>query len=191
MVNAGAAAVGAELLLFLNNDTEVVSGEWIQAMVEHGQRPGVGAVGARLVYPDGHPQHEGIVIGAGGVAGNVDTRDYFGLGRCVRNCSAVTAACMLTRADVFHAVGGFDENLPVAFNDVDYCLKLRDKGYLVVYTPYAVLYHHEGESRGRMHPEHDERLCAERWRIADYRDPYYNPNLSLEHPFTLRINVAA
>jgi O-antigen biosynthesis protein len=178
-----------DYLLYLNNDTEVISGEWIEAMLEHAQRPDVAAVGARLLYPDGRAQHEGILVGPGdGLAGNIDHRGYFGLGRCIRNLSAVTAACMLVRRDRFFEVGGFDERLRVAYNDVDFCLRAREKGYLVVYTPYASLYHHEGGTRGRTgrtHPIEDEELFRRRW--GGYRDPYYNPNLDLNHPYTLNV----
>ena len=124
----------------------------------------------------------------GGSAGNVDHGGYFSLGQSVRNCSAVTAACMMARASVFREMGGFDERLRVAFNDVDYCLRARQKGLLIVYTPYAVLYHHESASRGRLHPDEDERLFRQRWgEPGHYRDPYYNPNLSKTRPFTIAV----
>jgi O-antigen biosynthesis protein len=189
IVNAGARAAEGEMLLFLNNDTEVISPDWIEAMLEHAQRPQVAAVGARLLYPDGRVQHEGIIMGlGGGSAGNVDHGGYFSQGQSVRDCSAVTAACMMARADVFWELGGFDERLRVAFNDVDYCLRARQKGLLVVYTPHAVLYHHESASRGRLHPEEDERFFRERWgKPGQYRDPYYNPNLSKTRPFTVEV----
>jgi GT2 family glycosyltransferase len=178
-----------EYLLFLNNDTEVISGEWIEAMLEHAQRPEVAVVGGRLLFPDGRPQHEGILVGpGGGLAGNIDHLGYFGLGRCIQNVSAVTAACMLVRRERFHEVGGFDERLRVAYNDVDFCLRAREKGYLVVYTPYAMLYHHEGGTRGRTgrtHPVEDEDLFRRRW--GAYRDVYYNPNLDLNRPYRLNV----
>jgi GT2 family glycosyltransferase/2-polyprenyl-3-methyl-5-hydroxy-6-metoxy-1,4-benzoquinol methylase len=189
IVNAGARAAEGEVLLFLNNDTEVISPDWIEAMLEHAQRPQVAAVGARLLYPDGRIQHEGIIMGlGGGSAGNVDHRGYFSQGQSVRNCSAVTGACMMVRADVFWELCGFDERLRVAFNDVDYCLRAREKGLLVIYTPYAVLYHHESASRGRLHPDEDESFFRERWgKPGQYRDPYYNPNLSKTQPFTIEV----
>jgi len=153
-------------------------------------RPEVAAVGARLLYPSACPQHEGVVIGVGGGSClNVDTRDYFGLGRLVRNVSAVTAACMMARRQVFEQLGCFDEGLKVAFHDVDYCLRAREKGYLVVYTPYAALFHHESASRGNYHPQEDELFYRNRWgNPGEYRDPYYNPNLSLSLPFTVRVD---
>jgi len=187
--NLAARATDADLLIFLNNDIEVISEEWIQAMLEHAQRPGVAAVGARLLYPDGRVQHEGIIMGlGGGSAGNVDHGGRFGLGQSIRNCSAVTAACMMTGSAVFWELGGFDESLRVAFNDVDFCLRAQQKGYRIVYTPYASLYHHESASRGRLHPKEDEKLFRERWgNPGEYRDPYYNPNLDLLLPFNIRL----
>lgn len=189
IVNLGARQADSEFLLFLNNDIEVITPEWIEAMLEHGQRPEVAAVGARLLYPDGRVQHEGIIIGlGGGSAGNVDHGGYFALGQSIRNCSAVTAACMLTRPSVFWELDGFDERLRVAFNDVDYCLRARQKGYLIVYTPFAALYHYESASRGSLHPEEDEKFFRTRWgKPGEYRDPYYNENLDLGHPFTIRL----
>lgn len=174
-------------LLFLNSDTEVIETGWLTAMAEHIQRPEVGAVGARLLFPDDTVQHAGIVLGVGGIAQHA----FRGFpaeapGVCrqlqvTRNYSAVTAACMLTRRDVFEEVGGFDEeNLPVTFNDVDLCLKMRRAGYLIVYTPYAKLYHHEHGSRRRAVEPMETRVMQERWAEVLARDPYYNPNLSRE-----------
>ena len=184
--NLAASKIECDMLLFLNNDTEVISPEWLEAMVEHCQRPGVGATGARLLYRDGRVQHEGVLVGCRTLAGNIDHHGYFSLGQVIRNVSAVTAACMMTRAAVFEEIGGFDEDLPVAFNDVDYCLRLRQLGYVVVYTPYALLYHDEGGTRGRVHPLHDEVTFRSRWLNSPmYTDPYYNPNLDIDHPFTL------
>ena len=188
MMNQAATGSSADVLLFLNNDTVVISSDWMEAMVEHVQRPEVGAVGARLLYPDGRVQHEGIIIGLGGSAGNVDHGGYFDLGGCIRNCSAVTGACMMMRREVFEEADGFEERLGVAFNDVDLCLRLRQNGYEVIYTPHALLYHHEGASRGLLHPSSDEMFFRERWgHPGEYRDPYYNGNFSLSYPFTLNI----
>ncbi|HMC08256.1 MAG TPA: glycosyltransferase family 2 protein, partial [Actinomycetota bacterium] len=188
MINIAAEQADCDALLLLNNDTEVISPGWMEALLEHGMRPEVAAVGARLLYPDGRAQHEGVIIGLVGPAANVDHGDYFGMGRCVRNFSAVTAACMLVRSSVFSELGGFDEKLPVAFNDVDFCLRAREKGYLVVYTPFATLYHKESSSRGAMHPLDDERRFSERWgKRGEYYDPYYNPNFSPQFPFKLRL----
>jgi GT2 family glycosyltransferase len=181
-------ATDADFFLFLNNDTEAIAPDWIEAMVEHGQRPEVAAVGARLLYPDGLPQHEGIVIGLQGAAAkNVDHRGYFRLGETVRNCSAVSASCMLVRPEVFWDLGGFEERLAVAYNDVDFCLRAREKGYQIVYTPYALLYHDEGSTRGvggTQGPE-DEAFFRRRWE--GYRDPYYSPSFDIRNPYELRL----
>jgi GT2 family glycosyltransferase len=174
-------------LLFLNNDTEVISGDWLTIMAEHIQRPEVGAVGPRLLYPDDTVQHGGIVVGVGGIAEHA----FRGFpaeapGVCrqlqvTRNYSAVTGACLLTRRDVFSKVGGFDEErLPVTFSDVDLCLKIRRAGYLIVYTPFARLYHHESGSRRRTVEPMETGVMRERWAEILKADPYYNPNLSRE-----------
>jgi len=184
--NFGAAQAKGDYLLFLNNDTEVSQAEWLTAMLEQAQRPEVGAVGARLLYPNGRIQHAGVVLGVGGVANHAfrglpdHNPGYFGLAAVVRNCSAVTGACMMLPRRVFEEVKGFDERFRVAFNDVDLCLRIRCKGYLIVYTPFALLYHHESASRGRLHPPEDEDLCWKLWGDLIRRgDPYYNPNLTL------------
>jgi GT2 family glycosyltransferase len=198
--NFAAEQCQSPVLAFLNNDLLVINGDWLTEMVSQAIRPEVGAVGAMLYYPDNVIQHAGIIIGFGGVAVNC----YNGLNRgstgyCYRaqlmqNYSAVTAACLLTRAEVFAEVGGFNESdLPVAFNDVDYCLRLRERGYLVTWTPYAELYHLESVSRGDdMSPgkidrfRRDQAYMAERWAHVLSNDPYYSPNLSLdEMPFAL------
>jgi GT2 family glycosyltransferase len=195
MMNVAAREAGdTDFILFLNNDTEVVSPEWIEAMVEHGQRPEVAMVGARLLFPHGRPQHEGIVIGLGGVASNVDHGGqhggFFDLGETIRNCSAVTGACMLMRPEVLWDLGGFEERLRVAFNDVDLCLRATEKGYLIVYTPHALLYHDESATRGKLHPEEDDRFFCERWGQPEQLvDPYYNPNLDRRLPFRVHIEA--
>jgi GT2 family glycosyltransferase len=174
-------------LLFLNNDTEVIDGDWLTIMAEHIQRPEVGAVGPRLLYPDDTVQHGGIVVGVGGIAEHA----FRGFpaeapGVCrqlqvTRNYSAVTGACLLTRREVFKKVHGFDEErLPVTFSDVDLCLKIRRAGYLVVYTPFARLYHHESGSRRRTVEPIETGVMKERWADVLEADPYYNPNLSRE-----------
>ncbi len=187
-MNLAVAEADGDQVLFLNNDMEVISPGWLEAMVELAQHSEVGAVGARLLFPGGRPQHEGVFIGfGGGSAGNVDFGDYFGLGRMIRDATAVTAACMLMRTEPFHAVGGFDERLRVAFNDVDLCLRLRQAGYQIVYTPYAELFHAESASRGKLHPEEDEAFFVRRWGPPGaFRDPFYNPNLDAVRPFRLR-----
>jgi GT2 family glycosyltransferase len=191
--NLGTKYAKGDHLLFLNNDTEVVGEYWLEAMLEHSQRPEVGMVGALLLYPNGSRshrpsriQHAGVTIGVGGVAGHAfkhlpaDRSNYYDLHRVIRNCSAVTAACAMMRRSVFDEVGGFDEKLKVAFGDVDLCLRVRESGYRVVYTPYAMVYHHECATRGRLHPAEDEAYAIDRWGDAIIKgDPYYNPNLTL------------
>jgi GT2 family glycosyltransferase len=173
-------------LLFLNDHTEVFDGDWLTTMAEHVQRPEVGAVGPRLLYPDDTVQHAGIVVGVGGIAEHA----FRGLpaeapGVCrqlqaTRNYSAVTSACLLTRRDVFHEVGGFDESLPVSFGDVDLCLKMRRAGYVIVYSPFAKLYYHRSAVRHQTAEPSEANLMRERWPEVLERDPYYNPNLSRE-----------
>ncbi|MBA3387403.1 MAG: glycosyltransferase family 2 protein [Chthoniobacterales bacterium] len=174
-------------LLFLNNDTEIIESGWLTAMAEHVQRSEVGAVGARLLFSDDTVQHAGIVVGVGGIAEHA----FRGFpaeapGVCrqlqvMRNYSAVTGACLMTRREVFEEVGGFDEErLPVTFNDVDLCLKMRRAGYLVVYTPFAKLYHHESATRRPAVEARETGVMRERWSDLLENDPYYNPNLSRE-----------
>ncbi len=177
----------APWLLFLNNDVEVIDSEWLTVMAEHVQRREVGAVGARLLYPNDTVQHAGVVLGVGGIAEHAFRHfpaDAPGVARqlqVTRNYSSVTGACLLTRREIFEEVGGFDEErLPVTFNDVDLCLKMRRAGYLIVYTPFAKLYHHESASRRRSIEALETDVIRERWPEYLERDPYYNPNLSRE-----------
>jgi GT2 family glycosyltransferase len=186
--NFGVSQAEGEYVLLLNDDTEVISGEWLHAMLEHAQRPEVGAVGARLLYPDGRVQHAGVLIGVGdtwgpGVATHshqfYSSYGYLGAVATTTNYSAVTAACMLLRKSVFEEVEGFDEeNLRVAYNDVDLCLRIRERGYLVVYTPYAELYHHESATRGYTRRPAETSYMRERWGEVLDNDPYYNANFS-------------
>jgi O-antigen biosynthesis protein len=165
LVNLGVTAAGAvDHVLLLNNDVVSARPGWLQALLEHSQRAGVGAVGARLLFDDGSPQHEGIRVGAeGGAAINLDLSRYFGMGLTCRTVSAVTGACLMVKRAIWEEVGGFDEALRVAFNDVDFCLRLTQAGYRNVYTPLAELTHLESASRGRFHPVEDERLFVTRW----------------------------
>ena len=185
--NFAVEQTGNPWLLFLNNDTEVIDGDWLTIMAEHIQRPEVGAVGPRLLYPDDTIQHGGIVVGVGGIAEHA----FRGFpaeapGVCrqlqvTRNYSAVTGACLLTRREIFNKVRGFDEErLPVTFSDVDLCLKIRRAGYLVVYTPFARLYHHESGTRRRTVEPMETGVMRDRWSGILDDDPYYNPNLSRE-----------
>jgi len=184
--NFGADQAEGEHLLFLNDDTQVIDAEWLIALVEQAQRAEVGAVGAKLLYPDNCIQHAGVTLGICGGAGHAfrklpnNRTAYFGLADLTRNCSAVTAACMIVPRKVFNEVGGFDEELKVVYNDVDLCLRIREQGYLILYTPFAVLYHFESASRGRLRPTREEELFCRRWSEAIRGgDPYYNPSLTL------------
>jgi O-antigen biosynthesis protein len=190
--NAAARRASGEVLVFLNNDIEILSRQWLQEMVSHAIRPEVGAVGALLYYPDDTIQHAGVVLGIGGVGNHAHLRmprgadGYFGRARLIQNFAAVTAACMAVRREVFAAVDGFDERLRVAFNDVDFCVRLLKAGYWNVFTPYAELRHHESASRGSdFSAENHDRFMAEnremenRWGPLLKNDPFYNPNLTL------------
>jgi GT2 family glycosyltransferase len=184
--NFAAAQAKGEYLLFLNDDTQVIDGDWLTALLEQAQHPDVGAVGAKLLYPNNSIQHAGVIVGFFGGAGHAfknlpnNRTTYFGLADLTRNCSAVTAACMMMRRKVFNEVGGFDEGLKVVYNDVDLCLRIRKQGYLIVYTPFAVLYHLESASRGRLRPTKEEEIFNRRWAdTIRLGDPYYNPSLTL------------
>ena len=187
--------------LFLNNDTEIINENCLEEMMGYCLRNEVGAVGARLYYEDGTIQHAGVIVGLQGVAGHVftglphDTPGYFGRVIIAHDCSAVTAACMLVKKEAFEKVNGFDPDLAVAFNDIDFCLKIREAGYLIVYNPYAELYHYESKSRGMEDNEKkikrfmgEIKKFHEKWFDILYNgDPYYNPNLTLlENNFDLR-----
>jgi len=200
--NFAARHASGTILGLINNDVEVINADWLTEMVSHVMRPDVGCVGAKLYYPDDTIQHAGVVCGMGGVAAHVqrhlpkDSPGYFGRLWLIYNPSAVTAATLLVRREVFDAVGGLDEQgLPVAFNDVDLCLKVQQAGYRNLWTPFAELYHHESVSRGADEtPEKRARFAGEcsvmreRWSALLANDPNYNPNLALErHDFSLRV----
>ena len=196
--NFGAKEAKGEYLLLLNNDTEVIEPLWIESMLEHAQRPQTGAVGAKLLYPNNKLQHAGVILGIGGVANHAMLGYPDSLSQpspvpnskdMVRNFSAVTAACLMISKAKFFEVGGLDEKFRIAFNDVDFCLKLTKKDYLNVYTPYAKLYHHESISVGR--PDQGTRdltefgieinMLTKKWADVIKRDPFYNKNLSLKN----------
>ena len=178
-LNLAVAAVDCDVLVFLNNDTEVLTTDWLDRLVEQAMRPEVGAVGPRLLFPDGKVQHEGIIIGAWrGHANSVEWGNWWRMGDLLRDVSAVTGACMATRPGVYWRVGGYDERLRVAYNDVDFCLRLHQAGYQVVYEPDAALFHAEGSTRGLVEDPEDAPLFNERWRPRSSCDPYYNPNLN-------------
>jgi glycosyltransferase involved in cell wall biosynthesis/2-polyprenyl-3-methyl-5-hydroxy-6-metoxy-1,4-benzoquinol methylase len=192
--NYGVSKANGEYLLFLNNDTEVITPDWIEIMVGQAQRSSIGAVGAFLLYPDNTIQHAGVVVGLGAFAGHPFTRfpanspGYFGLLLSDNNYSAVTGACLMCRREVFEAVGGFNEDLAVAFNDVDLCLRMIMLGYRNVCCAQAELYHYESKSRGTEDPpEKKARFLKEcgymkkKWQEIYEYDPCYNPNLTKEH----------
>ena len=193
--------VKGEQVVLLNNDVEILTPMWIEEMLMYAQRPDVGAVGMMLYYPDDTVQHAGVILGIGGIAGH--SHKYYRRGdggymsrmTLVQNLSAVTAAAMMLRTSVLRAAGGFDEQLAVAFNDVDLCLRIRQAGYLIVFTPFAEAYHYESKSRGPEDTaEKQMRFRGEilhfqkRWQnVLDMGDPYYNPNLTLRYEdFRLR-----
>ena len=199
--NFGVTFAKGEYLLFLNNDTELIAENFIEEMLGLCQREDVGAVGARLLYQDDTIQHAGVVVGFGGIAGHTfiglhkAENSYFHRAMSTQDYSAVTAACLMTKKALFDEVGGFTEKLAVAFNDIDYCMKVRASNHLVVYNPYALLYHYESKSRGLEDtPEkvarfnREIKIFSERWpEILKDGDPYYNPNLTLRKSnFALR-----
>ena len=192
--NYGASFAKGEYLLLLNNDTEIINPDCLEELMGYCMRKDVGAVGARLYYEDDTIQHAGVVIGFGGIAGHCfvqqkrGTTGYCHRIICAQDYSAVTAACMMVKRSAFDAVGGLSEELAVAFNDIDFCMKLRKAEYLIVYNPYAELYHYESKSRGLEDtPEKVARFNKEiatfekKWpEILENGDPYYNPNLTLK-----------
>ena len=199
--NYGATFAKGEYILLLNNDTEIINETCLEELLGYCMRSDVGAVGARMYYEDDTIQHAGVVIGFGGIAGHCfvlqprGTTGYCHRIICAQDYSAVTAACMLVKKSAFDEVGGLTEELAVAFNDIDFCMKLREAGYLIVYNPYAELYHYESKSRGLEDtPEKVARFNKEmqiferRWPdILRNGDPYYNPNLTLKsQDFSLR-----
>jgi GT2 family glycosyltransferase len=184
-INEAVRRSSGEHIVLFNDDLEVVTPGWLTAMLEYSQEPEIGAVGAKLLYPDGRLQHVGMLIGVCGIAAHAFYRwpahspGYVGVAVVGRNCSAVTAACLMMRRTVFEEMGGLDEELPVDFNDVDLCLRLRAAGYRIVFTPYAELIHHESASFGRRLQRNEEYVrMRQRWGDSLDSDPYYNPNLS-------------
>jgi GT2 family glycosyltransferase len=180
-INFGARHTKGEQLLLLNDDVEVITPGWIEAMLEFSQQEAIGAVGVELLFPDDTQQHTGVVI----LDGNPrhpfyhepgDHPGYFYSSVAHRDCAAVTGACTMTRREVFEAVAGYSERFPLSYNDIDYCLKVLGSGKRVVYTPFAKLYHHESVSRPLTKPEHVKGF-KEYWGARFPRDPYYNPNL--------------
>jgi glycosyltransferase involved in cell wall biosynthesis len=193
LVNSAAERVSGELIGFVNNDIEVISPEWLTEMVSHALRPEVGAVGARLLFPDDTVQHGGVILGIRGIAGHAHKKlsrhayGYFNRAVLIQGISAVTAACLVIRKEVYFKIGGFNEVLKTAYNDIDFCLRLREAGYRNIYTPYAELYHHESATRGYDDTTEKQRTLGfegqymkKRWNQLLLNDPSYNPNLTLE-----------
>jgi len=191
--NLGVSLARGEVIGLINNDIDVISPGWLREMVSHALRREIGAVGAKLYYADDRIQHAGVLLGIGGVAGHAHKYfakkhdGYMSRAQLIQNYSAVTGACLVMRREVFEEVGGLDEvNLAVAYNDIDLCLRIREKGYRVLWTPYAELYHLESATRGSdATPENSLRLSREadymkgRWGASLHDDPCYNPNLAL------------
>lgn len=200
--NFGAEHANGEYYLLLNNDTEIINPDCLRQLLGYCQRPDVGIVGAQLYYEDDTIQHAGVVLGFGGIAGHTfigekrGDNGYFSRIICAQNYSAVTAACMMVKASAFHEVGGMSTELKVAFNDIDFCMKIRKAGYLIVYNPRAELYHYESKSRGLENTQEKierfnrEMACfLDRWGDqVKAGDPYYNPNLTLDKAnFSLKL----
>jgi O-antigen biosynthesis protein len=193
LVNRGVAASSGEICVLLNNDIDIINDDWLDELTGHALRPEVGAVGAKLYYADGTLQHGGIILGIAGGAGHQhrycagESHGYFGRLKLTHSLSCVTGACLATRRAVYDEVGGFEEkHLTVAYNDVDFCIRIREAGYKIIWTPHAELYHYECVSRGfDTTPEKMCRADAElkyirtKWNSILDNDPFHNPNLSL------------
>jgi GT2 family glycosyltransferase len=186
-VNLGVQHAEGEFLILVHNDIEVITDDWIEAMLYYARQNEVGAVGGLLQYPDGTLQHAGVALGGRGTAAHVlqkapaDSTGYWGVLCCAREVSAVTAACMMLRREVFEKTGGFDEHYSAVYQDVDFCLQLRSLGLRNIYTPRARLFHLESSSHEPSHKLHDASLLLERWgKTIVSSDPYYNRNLNLD-----------
>ena len=192
--NYGVTFAKGDFFLFLNNDTEIINGDCLNELLGCCMRSEVGIVGARLYYEDDTIQHAGVIVGFGGIAGHAflglprTANGYFSRIICAQDLSAVTAACMMVKRTVFEEVNGFDEKYKVAFNDIDFCMKVRMTGRLVVYNPYAELYHYESKTRGLEDTEEKVRRFnseitrfAKKWPdILKNGDPFYSINLSVK-----------
>jgi len=185
--NRGATEATGSFLVFLNNDTEITTPDWLQHLLWYAEQPDVGAAGTLLLYGDGTVQHAGVVLGMRGTADHVmrgfpsDLDGYAGSLSCAREVSAVTAACMMMRKELFQEIGGFNEHFFTAYQDADLCLRLRERGLRIIYTPEAVVIHHESRSRKNYYDMVDRMLLLDRWEpVIERGDPYYNPNLALE-----------
>ena len=194
LINSAMASASGTVIGLLNDDLEVITPDWLSVMVSHALRPGIGAVGARLWYPDDTLQHAGVILGIRGVAGHAHRylkrggKGYFGRASLIQSICALTAACLVVRKETFEKIGGFNEALQVAFNDVDFCLRVREAGYRNIYTPYAELYHHESATRGdedtaekQLRFSKESIYMKQRWGDLLLNDPAYSPNLTLDH----------
>lgn len=188
--NFAVTSARGEHVIFLNDDTSVISPDWMERMLEHSTKPNVGAVGALLFYPNDTIQHAGVLIGIGGITSHAfeglsrNDKGYKGLVQSIRECSAVTGACLMIKKSLFEQVGGFDENLAYSFNDVDLCLRLREKEYSIIYAPPAQLYHHGTASRPYTEDNDEIRYFVKRWHDVILKgDPYYDQDLSRVRPF--------
>jgi O-antigen biosynthesis protein len=191
--NRAVARARGDVVALVNNDVEVCSPGWLEEMVSLALQPGVGAVGAKLLFADETVQHGGVLLGVGGIAGHAHKHvpawhpGYFQRAQSVQSMSAVTAACLVVQKRLYQEVGGLDEqHLKVAFNDIDFCLKLQAAGYRNVWTPHAVLFHHESATRGqevsdaqRARLAEEELYMRQRWSDLIANDPAYNPNLTI------------
>ena len=200
MNNLAVKQAKGEVLVLLNNDTEIITVDWLEELISQAIRPEIGAVGAKLLYSNNTIQHAGVILGLGGVASHgfkylqEEAPGYCNRALLTQNYSAVTGACLAVRKELFEQVGGLDEKFAVAFNDVDFCLRLMDQGLRNIFTPWVKLYHHESLSRGHDDtPEKQAILIKELnrftslWGALLHQDPAYNPNLSLEHEgFTIK-----
>jgi glycosyltransferase involved in cell wall biosynthesis len=204
LMNIGAGLAKGEHLLLLNNDVEIIHADWLEIMVSYAQQKRIGAVGVKLLYPDDTVQHAGVIVGLGGIAGHSfvgsykDDPGYFNYIQSVNNNSAVTAACLMCRKEVFDTVGGMDETFEVEYNDVDFCLKIMEAGYNNVYLPQVELYHYESATRGHPHqskPSYERhlkemKLFKDKWQHVIDHDPFYNPNLNLgSHDFSMNFSA--
>jgi O-antigen biosynthesis protein len=185
--NQGAIAATGEFLVFLNNDTEIIAAGWLQQLLYYAEQPDIGAAGALLIYEDRTVQHAGVALGMRGTADHtmrgfpMGVDGYAGSLACAREVSAVTGACLMIRKSLFHEIGGFNEHFFTAYQDVDLCLRLRERGLRLVCTPQALVVHHESVSRRSYYDMIDRMLLLDQWeRVIERGDPYYNPNLNLE-----------
>ena len=185
--NQGAIAATGDFLVFLNNDTEIIAADWLQHLIYYAVQSDVGAVGALLIYEDRTVQHAGVALGMRGTADHtmrgfpIGVDGYAGSLACAREVSAVTGACMMIRKSLFHEIGGFNEHFFTAYQDVDLCLRLRERGLRLICTPRAPVVHHESVSRQSYYDMIDRMLLLDQWeKVIERGDPYYNPNLNLE-----------